>query len=122
MEAFIVVKIEKRIIPEYLEQYFPARTQLQYYLDYEKHAKQSRSIENTFICLKGFSSATPFFRSSTFNRPGLGGGFYFRWQGVGVAVDPGIGFMSLMHEHSIFIDDIDVVIVTHAHIDHTLGA
>ena len=118
MGAFIAVKNEKRNIPEYLEPYFPAQTQLQHYLDYEKHAKQSRSIENTFICLKGFSSATPFFRSSTFNGTGLGGGFFFRWQGMGVAVDPGIGFMTLMHEHSIFIDDIDVVIVTHAHIDH----
>lgn len=55
---------------------------------------------------------------SAFSGTSSGGGFYFRWHGLGIAVDPGIGFITSMHEHQIFIDDIDVIIVTHAHIDH----
>lgn len=48
----------------------------------------------------------------------MGGGFYFRYKGHGVAVDPGIGFTLLMHRNNIFIDDIDSVIVAHSHLDH----
>lgn len=109
---------KKREIPEYLAPYFSRKTQLKYYLDYKKHAKQIRDIDNKFICLKGFSSSTPFYRASSFNSTSLGGGFFFCWHGLGIAVDPGIGFMTQMHEYGILIDDIDVVIVTHAHIDH----
>ncbi len=113
-----MAKTGKRGIPQYLESYFSGKTQLQHYLDYAKHAKQSRRIEDTFTRIKGFSSSTPMFRTSTFSGTSSGGGFYFRWHGLGIAVDPGIGFIALMHEHMIFVDDIDVVIVTHAHLDH----
>ena len=108
----------KHMIPDYLEPYFSRPTQIQHYKDYAKHSKMARDIDDIFVCLKGFSSSTPFFRSSTFEDTSLGGGFYFRWHGIGIVVDPGIGFLTQMHDQQIFIDDIDIVIVTHAHIDH----
>lgn len=105
-------------IPPYLRQYFSEDSQFHYYEEYKKHTCFHRQIDNCFICLKGFSSSTPLVNSVAFDSNSMGGGFYFRFSGLGIAVDPGIGFTTLMHKHNIFIDDIDVVIVTHAHIDH----
>lgn len=107
-----------RKVPEYLEPYFDDASQFQYYSEYIKHNRMFRNIEDKFVCLKGFSSSTPIINSAVFGRECLGGGFYFRYKGHGIVIDPGIGFVSLMHRNNIFIDDIDTVIVTHAHLDH----
>ena len=105
-------------IPPYLRQYFSEDSQFYYYQEYKKHMCAHRQIDDCFMCLKGFSSSTPLINSVAFDSNSMGGGFYFRYNGLGIAVDPGIGFTTLMHKHNIFIDDIDVVIVTHNHIDH----
>lgn len=111
-------KEKSRKVPEYLEPYFNEASQFQYYHEHKKHNRLVRNIEDQFVCLKGFSSSTPIINSAVFGRECLGGGFYFRYKGHGIAIDPGIGFVSLMHRNNIFIDDIDTVIVTHAHLDH----
>lgn len=108
----------KREISRNLKPYFDEKTQFQYYDEYMKDAKQSRNIDDKFICLKGFASSIPLVGTATFGTEYLGGGFYFRFNGKGIVVDPGIGFVTLMHRNNIFIDDIDVVIVTHNHLDH----
>ncbi len=102
------------IIPPFLSK----ETQIHYYQDLERNIKFKRNIENQFICMKGFSSSTPLFHSVAFDEFSFGGGLYFRWNGKGVVVDPGIGFLSLMHKHNIFLADVDIVIVTHSHLDH----
>lgn len=107
-----------RKIPDYIKPYFNEMSQFQHYYEYEKNVRDRRNIEDRFICLKGFSSTTPVINSAAFGRECLGGGFYFRYKGHGIAVDPGIGFISLMHRNHIFISDIDTVIVTHSHLDH----
>ena len=105
-------------IPAYLRPYFSEEPQFHYYEEYKKHVSAYRKISNRFICLKGFSSSTPLVNSVAFDSNSMGGGFFFNYNGVGIAVDPGISFVTLMHKNNIFIDDIDIVIVTHAHIDH----
>lgn len=105
-------------IPPYLRQYFSEDSQFYYYEEYKKHICLHRQIENRFLCLKGFSSSTPLVNSAAFDSNSMGGGFFFKFNGLGIVVDPGIGFTTLMHKHNIFIDDIDVVLVTHSHIDH----
>lgn len=74
------------------------------------------------MILKGFSSSTPFFYPALENRfyqsPIKGGGFFLKWQGYGIAIDPGINFMENMHLSGLEINDINAVIVTHDHIDH----
>lgn len=107
-----------RDIPPDIEPYFDEVSQFKHYCEYEKICSLHRDIEDKFICLKGFSSSTPLFNSAAFGAECLGGGFYFRYGGHGIVVDPGIGFISLMHRNNIFISDIDTVIVTHAHLDH----
>ncbi len=105
-------------IPLKLEPYFNKDSQFHYYCESQGFVKDYRDIDNKFICLKGFSSSTPIVHSAAFNMECRGGGFFFRYNGCGIVVDPGIGFVSLMHQNNIFIDDIDIVIVTHNHIDH----
>ena len=107
-----------RHIPQAIKPYFEEASQFQYYYEHEKSCRLYRDIEDKFICLKGFSSSTPLFNSAAFGTECLGGGFYFRYKGHGIIVDPGIGFVSLMHKNNIFIDDVDTVIVTHSHVDH----
>lgn len=71
-----------------------------------------------FINLKGLSSSSPIIYNNTFGTQFRGGGFYFRWRGVGVAVDPGLYFVTNMHEFGLNIQDINAVIITHNHLDH----
>ena len=74
------------------------------------------------IILKGFSSSTPFFYSALKDRfhniPIKGGGFFIKWKGYGIAIDPGINFMENMHGVGLSISDINAILVTHNHIDH----
>lgn len=74
------------------------------------------------IILKGYSSSTPFFypalRERFHNIPIKGGGIYIKWNGTGIAIDPGINFVENLHIAGLSIDDIDIIIVTHNHIDH----
>lgn len=80
---------------------------------------QNRSF---FIVLKGFSSSSPFANHALkerFHHIAIkGGGFFLKWKGYGIAIDPGIDFMDNMHDNDLLIQDINAVIVTHNHIDH----
>ena len=42
-----------------------------------------------------------------------------RYNGHGIAIDPGYGFVENMRRNKISIYDIDTIIITHHHIDHT---
>ncbi|MCM1288725.1 MAG: MBL fold metallo-hydrolase, partial [Clostridium sp.] len=112
-------KKAERSLPLEMVDYFVKNSQLHYYLSAYKNAKVYRNINNTLICLKGFSSTTPAVYSATFDVDScVGGGFYFNVGGYGLVIDPGINFVENMHKNKIFIEDIDAVIVTHNHLDH----
>lgn len=110
-------KVE-RPLPLELKNYFSDNGQLYYYLAAYKTVKSYRRINNTLICLKGFSSTTPAIYSATFEDTCTGGGLYLNVDGFGIAIDPGIGFVDSMHKQGIFIEDIHAVVVTHNHLDH----
>lgn len=105
-------------MPEYLRDYFTADTQFHYYAETEYSAKEYRRLDSRFVCLKSFASSTPLVNSAAFQNGNTGGGFFFRFNGRGIVVDPGINFAVSMHSNHIYIDDIDYVIVTHNHLDH----
>lgn len=66
------------------------------------------------------SSSTPAVLNSAFNTQSFhGGGIYFNWDGFGVAIDPGYHFVENMHRFGLSVLDLDAVVVTHEHIDHT---
>ncbi len=80
---------------------------------------QNRSF---MTILKGYSSSTPFFYPALKERfhhiPIKGGGIYIKWHGTGIVLDPGINFLENFHIAGLSIKDIDIIIVTHNHIDH----
>lgn len=85
----------------------------------EKRKRESWYKENYIMCLKGWSSSTPEFSLGLWDkRVKCGGGFYLHYMGKGIVIDPGLNFIENLHEQNLFIQDIDVVIVTHNHIDH----
>ena len=49
-----------------------------------------------------------------------GGGYFIYHDGVGIVIDPGYNFVQNFFEQGFKLDDIDVVLVTHAHNDHTV--
>lgn len=48
-----------------------------------------------------------------------GGGYFLTFKEKGIAVDPGINFIENLYSEGFSISDIDYIIVTHDHIDHT---
>jgi hypothetical protein len=48
-----------------------------------------------------------------------GGGYYIRWANKGTIIDPGYSFIKLFRRRTQYtMNDIDLVVVTHDHIDH----
>ncbi len=45
------------------------------------------------------------------------GGHYIRWNGKGIVINPGPGFINIFHEQGLCVSDIDFVIVTSHHPD-----
>ena len=117
-DAILSEDNKERPLPGELLDYFAGNSQFYYYLSAYKSVKQYRRINDTLICLKGFSSTTPAIYSATFENACTGGGLYLNVDGYGIAIDPGIGFVNSMHKQGIFIEDINTVIVTHNHLDH----
>lgn len=112
----------ERVLPVQLENYFLLPAQMHYYQSGLIGSKERRLLNNKLLCLKGFSSSTPTIHSATFSSDCAGGGLYINYQGFGIAVDPGIGFVKSMHKYGVFITDIDLVIITHDHLDHNADA
>lgn len=88
------------------------------YLD--SYKRRNFTEANYLVMLKGFSSSTPILLNHAKNTEFYsGGGFYLRWNGVGIAIDPGYMFVKNLHDYGLSVLDVDVVIVTHEHIDHS---
>lgn len=88
-----------------------------YELLHERLSANSRP-ESFFINLKGMSSSSPILYNSALHTEYAGGGFYVRWEGVGIVIDPGYNFLNNLGNYLLTLFDIDIVIITHDHIDH----
>ncbi|MHB8996227.1 MAG: MBL fold metallo-hydrolase [Armatimonadota bacterium] len=49
----------------------------------------------------------------------VAGGYLLRWGGRNLVIDPGLGFLTALRQAGYHLTDIDGVVVTHWHIDHT---
>ncbi|RLA96762.1 MAG: hypothetical protein DRG83_17050, partial [Deltaproteobacteria bacterium] len=47
-----------------------------------------------------------------------GGGYLLLWQGRGIAIDPGYGFIQNLYDEGFSVEDIDAILITHSHPDH----
>ena len=66
------------------------------------------------------SSSTPAVLNGAFNTHSFhGGGIYLNWRGFGIAIDPGYHFVDNMHQIGLTVFNIDAIVITHEHIDHT---
>lgn len=91
-----------------------------YYWEHCKNLRRAEMFRNKLVVLKGMSSSTPAILNGAFNTQAYhGGGLFFNWEGCGIAIDPGHHFVENMHRIGLSILDIDVVVITHEHIDHT---
>lgn len=89
-----------------------------YYVKHNKIIKRKISLDNKLICLKDFSSSIPIIKTAHSNHLTNGGGFYINLNGIGIALDPGIGFLNQFHNLGGSVLDIDIVLISHSHLDH----
>lgn len=121
-DSIIEQKMEEKSLPPELEDYFLMPAQMYYYQQSMKGAGEQFHLQDRLLCLKGFSSSTPTVYSVAFDAECMGGGLYINYKGLGIVIDPGIGFVNSMHKYGIYINNIDVVIITHDHLDHNADA
>lgn len=73
--------------------------------------------DSYFFCLRKWNSYTPLVSLS--DAPRQGGGYFVAWNGKGLVIDPGINFLQNFLNSGYSISDIDAVLITHSHVDHT---
>lgn len=109
-----------RKAPPLLERHFDNANSSKKHYEQKNKQKNNGDIIDKIIVLKGMSSSSPYIYNNMFaSKQYTGGGLYINWKGTGIAIDPGYGFVENMYKNRISIYDIDNVIVTHSHIDHT---
>ena len=84
--------------------------------------KSRNSKINQLIILRKWNSYTPILPTITDPSKKLlikGGGYFLNYQNYGIVIDPGYNFIENFLNANCKIDDIDAIIITHAHDDHT---
>ena len=107
-----------RKIPEQVEKHLvPSKKAADLY--YYNNCRNKAKVIDGCIVLKGMSSSTPSLMNSIYDTNQFsGGGFFLRYNGIGVAIDPGYHFLDNLHHYGLSVLDINVVVITHEHIDH----
>ncbi len=85
-----------------------------YFFQTESRFKKNASL---LLVLREWNSYTPAIPDE--KEPARGGGYFLRHQGIGIVIDPGIDFLEIFWEAGGRLCDIDYIVITHAHNDHT---
>jgi tetratricopeptide (TPR) repeat protein len=85
---------------------------------YDKYLKERKDSErdNTLSILRGWSSAVTLLEGSA--RRWRGGGYFLKWRGYGIVIDPGFDFLRNFNDADYHGREINAVIVSHNHPDH----
>jgi tetratricopeptide (TPR) repeat protein len=100
----------------YLEQKKSAEERRTEFLKPESRLSPDRSL---LMVLRKWNSFTPALPVSEEDERSRGGGYFLWHNGRGTVIDPGFNFLENFHLAGGRFCDIDNVIVTHAHADHT---
>lgn len=88
---------------------------------FAKFVGKNRSVPenfNSFLAvLRKWNSYTPILPSEKGNNKG--GGYFLFHKGKGIVIDPGFNFIDNFYQEGFQIADIDAILVSHAHNDHT---
>jgi len=76
-----------------------------------------RPDESFLLVLREWNSFTPAIPDE--GEAARGGGYFIRHKGTGIVIDPGFDFLEIFHEAGGRLCDIDHIVITHAHNDHT---
>ncbi|HEG43211.1 MAG TPA: tetratricopeptide repeat protein [Phycisphaerales bacterium] len=86
--------------------------------EYEEYLKKKDSGRgDTLSILRGWSSAVTLLEGS--EQLWRGGGYFIKWQDKGIVIDPGFDFLRNFHDAGYHGREIDAVLITHNHTDHT---
>ncbi len=85
------------------------------YDDYLK--RQASGRDDLFSCLRGWSSSVTLLEGGN-DSHWRGGGYFLKWQGHGVVIDPGFDFIDNFHDAGYTGKEIGAVLVSHNHSDH----
>lgn len=84
---------------------------------YDKYiAKPDSKRDDALSILRGWSSAVTLLEGS--ERRWRGGGYFLKWNGYGVVIDPGFDFLRNFHDAGFHGREIHAVVVSHNHPDH----
>jgi len=81
--------------------------------------------DDMLVVLRDWNSFSPILRRELRGQGGrgpherLGGGYFLVWKGHGIVIDPGVDFVTQLYRKGLSIADVNTVIVTHCHLDHT---
>jgi len=81
--------------------------------------------DDMLVVLRDWNSYSPLLRRELRDQDGpgpqerLGGGYFLVWKGHGIVIDPGVDFVTQLYRRGLSIADVDTVVVTHCHLDHT---
>lgn len=77
-----------------------------------------REFSSFFSVLRKWNSYTPVLPSK--HGDNQGGGYFLFHKGKGIVIDPGFNFVENFYGEGFKVADIDAVLITHAHNDHTV--
>jgi len=92
----------------------------------EKHLREFISADSkldanssVFLVLRKWNSYTPALPLDG-GEKSVGGGYFLYQLGKGTVIDPGYNFIENFHRAGCRLQDIDNIVITHAHNDHTI--
>jgi tetratricopeptide (TPR) repeat protein len=84
---------------------------------YEKYVARPDSKRDDTLCvLRGWCSAVTLLEGSA--RRWRGGGYFLKWRGRGIVIDPGFDFLRNFHDAGYHGREVAAVAVSHNHSDH----
>jgi tetratricopeptide (TPR) repeat protein len=86
------------------------------YQEHRRHESKESPYESVLAILRGWGSAIPLIEEEGNNC--RGGGYFLKWRGKGLAIDPGLDFLRNFRECGFHLREINAVITSHDHPDH----